>query len=85
MGLFGGLSRLLGTGIGQLIGGKKGAAIGGDIAGGISDLIPFEKGGAVGNKNVKALLHAGEFVLPKGVKPTKQQRMAVAKGKMKRR
>ena len=84
MGLFSGLGKLFGSGIGSLIGGKKGASIGEEIGGGIGDLVPFKKGGAVGSKNVKAMLHAGEFVLPKGVKPTKAQRMAVAKGKMRK-
>jgi hypothetical protein len=42
--------------------------------------LKFETGGAV-KKNTKALLHKGEYVLPKGVKPTKAQRKAVNKGK----
>jgi len=80
MGLFSGLGKLFGSGIGSLIGGKKGSAIGEEIGGGIGDLVPFKKGGRV-MKTGAILAHKNEFVLPAGVKPTKAQRMAVAKGK----
>ena len=43
-------------------------------------LIPFKKGGKV-KKTAKALLHKGEYVLPKGVRPTKSQMKQVAKRK----
>ena len=85
MGFF---SNLLGQGLGGLagglIGGKKGQEIGAGIGGDLSNLIPFKKGGAVGKRNVKALLHAGEYVLPAGVKPTKAQKKAVADKKKKK-
>ena len=55
---------------GKYYGEKIGAKLGG--------LIPFKKGGPV-KKTIKALLHKGEYVLPKGVKPTPQQRKAVSK------
>jgi len=80
MGLFSGLGKLFGSGIGSLIGGKRGSAIGEEIGGGIGDLVPFKKGGRV-MKTGPILAHSGEFVLPANVKPTKAQRMAVAKGK----
>ncbi len=83
MGLFSGLGKLFGSGIGSLIGGKKGSAIGEEIGGGIGDLVPFKKGGRV-MKTGPILAHKNEFVLPAGVKPTKAQRMAVAKGKMRK-
>jgi hypothetical protein len=62
------------TGIGEEKGGETGRQIG-DILGG---LVPFKKGGPVRRKT-KALLHAGEFVLPAGVKPTAKQVAAVRK------
>lgn len=48
----------------------------------LGSLLPFKKGGKVPGpvgKPVKALIHGGEYVLPAGVKPTKAQKMAVAK------
>jgi len=84
MGFFGNLLGEVGGGlVGGLIGGDKGKAVGSNIGGELGGLIPFKKGGAVGKRNVKALLHAGEYVLPKGVKPTKAQRKAVADKKKK--
>jgi hypothetical protein len=63
------------TGIGAEEGGKRGA----DIAGtALENLIPFRKGGKV-KRTGPALVHKGEFILPKGVKPTKMQKMKVAK------
>jgi hypothetical protein len=83
MTLFGGLGKLFGSGLGQLIGGKKGAAIGSEIGGGLGDLVPgFKNGGRV-MKTGKALVHAGEFVLPSGISPTKAQKKAVAQRKAK--
>jgi hypothetical protein len=81
MGLFGGLGKLFGSGLGQLIAGKKGAAIGSEIGGGLGDLVPgFQTGGPV-KRTGKALLHKNEFVLPANAKPTKAQRAIVAKNK----
>lgn len=41
----------------------------------------LETGGAV-NKTQMAMVHKGEFMLPKGVRPTPAQRRAVAKKKV---
>lgn len=78
----------LGKGIGNFAGDKlgkftgmgadQGARLGEDIGGDIGDLLPFKKGGRV-KRNTRALLHKGEFVLPKGIKPTKAQLKAVKK------
>lgn len=78
MGFFG---NLIGQGLGGLAGGsighqKEGAAIGGTLGG----MLPFAKGGRVPGKvgkPVRALVHAGEVVLPVGVKPTKAQKNAI--------
>jgi hypothetical protein len=82
MGFFG---NLLGQGLGALGGELFGdAKTGSKIGGSLGNFLPFKKGGAVpGGRNtpVKALLHGGEYVLPAGVKPTKAQRAAVARGK----
>lgn len=84
MGFFGNLLGEVGGGlVGGLIGGGKGKQVGSNIGGELGSLIPFKKGGAVGKRNVKALLHAGEYVLPAGVKPTKAQKKAVADKKKK--
>ena len=48
----------------------------------IEGLTKLEKGGDV-KKTEMALVHKGEFMLPKGVKPTKAQRLAVLRGKAK--
>ena len=68
----------LGDKIGGLFG-EKGRQFGrdagteiGDIAGHIAGARYFKKGGPV-KKTGKAILHKGEFVLPKGIKPTKSQ------------
>jgi len=47
----------------------------------INELMKLEEGGPV-NKTQMALVHKGEFMLPKGVKPTQAQRRAVAKNKL---
>lgn len=49
----------------------------------IDKLTKMEKGGAV-KKTGAVIVHKNEFVLPAGVKPTKAQRKAVAKGKAKK-
>lgn len=51
--------------------------------GAMGSLSPYEKGGRV-TRTEPALVHKGEYVLPKGVKPTKAQKRAVAKGKAKK-
>lgn len=61
------------------VGGARGAEAGGKVGGILGELAPFKKGGYVKKKTQPALLHKGEFVLPKGVKPTKKQKMAVKK------
>lgn len=86
MGFFGNLLGEIGGGlVGSLVGGSKGKAVGSNIGGELGSLVPFKHGGAVGKRNVKALLHAGEYVLPAGVKPTKAQKKAVADKKKKGR
>jgi hypothetical protein len=69
------------TGIGADKGGAIGEDIGGDILG---KLIPFKKGGRV-KKTGPIYAHKGEYVLPKGVAPTKKQLMKVAKKKASKR
>lgn len=76
-----GLGTLAGNSLGQYtgIGGDRGGAIGEEIGSNVlGDLIPFKKGGRV-KKTGPILAHKGEFILPKGVKPTKAQVQAVAK------
>ena len=46
----------------------------------VEQLTKLEKGGDV-KKTGAVIVHKGEYMLPKGVKPTKAQRKAVAKGK----
>jgi len=60
---------------------KKGGKVGTQIGGILGDLVPFKKGGKVTKKTQRALLHKGEFVLPRGVPPTKKQKAAVRKRK----
>lgn len=92
MGIFGNiigksLGGVAGGIAGGFVGGKKGRKIGsklGSDLGGTAGalLTPYKMGGRV-NKTEPALVHKGEFVLPAGVKPTKAQMSAVAKGKKK--
>ena len=49
----------------------------------VDKLSKLEKGGDV-KKTGAVIVHKGEYMLPKGVKPTKAQRKAVAKGKAKK-
>ena len=51
---------------------------GGQLGSMLGGLTGFKHGGAV-KRTGKFLIHQGEFVLPKSVKPTKAQRAAVAK------
>jgi len=80
-----GAGKALGSGLGKLIGGKAGKKLGGALGGELgtvagATLTPYKLGGKV-PKTGPALLHKNEFVLPAGVKPTKAQKAAVAKGK----
>lgn len=70
------------TGMGQKEGGKRGEEIGG----GLGALLPFKKGGRI-PRTMPILAHKGEYILPRGIKPTAAQRKQVAKKarKMKRR
>jgi hypothetical protein len=80
MGLLGSqLGSALGGAIGNRYGGKTGQEIGSTLGKIGGAAIPwFKKGGAV-KKTGKAIVHKGEYVLPKSVKPTKAQKAAVAK------
>ena len=71
-GLFGEKGKKIGSDIGGAIGGTAGAIGGG--------LLRFKKGGHI-KKTGKAILHKGEFVLPKGIKPTKSQIIKVRRKK----
>lgn len=55
-----------------------GESVGGDLGGFGGALLPFKKGGKI-KKTGPAYMHSGEFVLPKGVKPTKKQVSRVRK------
>jgi hypothetical protein len=77
----------IGRKLGRLIGGIKGESIGegvgaglGSVAGGVigSAAPTFRKGGRI-KRTGKATLHKGEFILPKGVPPTKSQIKKVRK------
>lgn len=79
---------VLGKGIGNFAGQKlgkftgmdagAGSKIGEDIGNDIGDLLPFKKGGRI-KKNMIIRAHKGEFILPKGVPPTKSQIKKVRK------
>lgn len=81
---------LLGSAIGKSAGRKlgkftgiheqEGGRIGRNVATSVANLIPYKKGGRV-KKTGKILVHKGEFMLPKHVKPTKKQVAAVRKRK----
>lgn len=76
------LGSLLGRSIGHFagsklgkytgIGAQEGGSAGEDVGGKIGALLPFKKGGRV-KKTGPILAHKGEFVLPRGVAPTKAQ------------
>lgn len=74
-----GLGGLAGQAIGQKYGGSSGAAAGKLIGSGLGTLFPYFKTGGRVKKTGPAVVHAGEYVLPKSVKPTKTQKKAVAK------
>ena len=97
MGIFEDLGKKGGSALGKMIGGKSGAKIGASLGkmGGraVSGLVAketglkFKKGGRVPGKKgapKKAVVHGGEYILPVGVKPTKAQIKAVARGKAKK-
>ena len=81
MGLFGNiLGRALGS-IGSAILPIKGID-GGEVGSALGSLAPFKKGGPI-KRTGPIYAHKGEYILPKGVKPTATQKKAVAKGKAK--
>jgi hypothetical protein len=79
------LGQLLGSEGGKYIGkalGNEdiGRSIGGTLGGFAGKLLPFKKGGrvkGVKGRPVPIMAHAGEYVLPTSVKPTKAQVKAV--------
>ena len=87
MGLFGAqLGGLVGGQLGGMAGAKLGNQQAGQQAGqmigtaGGAAIPYFAKGGRI-QKTGLAYVHKGEYVLPKGVKPTIAQKAKVAKGK----
>jgi hypothetical protein len=64
------------TGMNSAAGGQFGTKFG-QVVGGLTR---YKKGGRV-KRTGKAIVHKGEYVLPRGVRPTKAQRKKVAKGK----
>lgn len=76
----------IGGKLGRLIGGERGENIGKGIGGTLGGIagyagaktLGFKKGGKV-KRTGKALVHKGEFILPKGIKPTKKQIKKVRK------
>jgi len=88
------LGRLAGGAIGHFAGKRfkkytgideqRGKATGENIGGQLGELLPFKKGGRI-HKTGPIYAHKGEFILPKGIPPTKKQLAKVAKGKRKRR
>lgn len=73
------LGSTLGGAIGSRFGGSAGGEIGrvlGKVGGG---LIPWFKNGGKVKKTGMAYVHAGEHVVPKGVKLTKSQKDAIKK------
>jgi hypothetical protein len=82
------LGQKLGTLAGKFLGGKvgklldfqglgqkaedRGSSIGSRLGRYAGEMLPFKKGGRV-KKTGPALVHKGEFILPKGVAPTKSQ------------
>lgn len=63
------------TGIGEDEGRQKGEELGADLG---EKYLPFKTGGRV-KKNGKIIAHKGEFILPRGVKPTTHQIKMVRK------
>ena len=85
------LGHMAGTYIGKKLGDdyKGQAAIIGSTLGGLGGaLLPFKNGGKVPGPRGKPkviLAHAGEWVLPVDVPPTKEQRSLIEKRKRKKR
>jgi hypothetical protein len=63
---------------------NRGKSVGESIGGQLGELLPFKKGGRV-KRTGPIYAHKGEFILPKGVPPTKKQKAKVAKGKRRKR
>jgi len=63
---------------------NRGKSVGESIGGQLGELLPFKKGGRI-RKTGPIYAHKGEFILPKGVAPTKKQLAKVAKGKRRKR
>jgi hypothetical protein len=83
MGFFGNLLSEIGGGLASdLVGGGKAGGVAKDVVGSLGSLVPFKNGGRV-KKTGPALVHKNEFILPAGIKPTKQQKKAVADRKKK--
>lgn len=84
MGLFGGVGAgILGKAIQRSKFAEKHPLLADITAGGVTvlgALSPYEEGGRVTTRQ-PAVLHGGEYVLPKGVKPTKSQMKEVSKRK----
>jgi len=80
-------------GIGQSLGGKYGGAsgstagknIGTAIGSSLGAIFPYFLHGGPVKRTGKAIVHKGEYVLPKNAKPTKAQKAVVAKNKAKAR
>ena len=80
MGLFGKiLGRALGSVAGNIIPQLKGIDTGG-LGETVGGLAPFKKGGRV-KKTGPIYAHKGEYVLRKGIAPTKSQKERTEKGK----
>lgn len=63
---------------------NRGKATGESIGGKLGELLPFKKGGRI-RKTGAIYAHKGEFILPKGVPPTRKQLSKVARGKRKKK
>lgn len=74
------LGKYAGDRLGKYTGvhGAEGANFGSRVGGSLGSLLPFKKGGRV-RKTGAILAHKGEFILPKGIKPTKSQLKRVKK------
>jgi hypothetical protein len=89
-GYMGAIGKAVGKFVGGFVGregsnallGRKHRKCGGELgeAAGekLGELSPFKKGGRV-RKTGKAVVHKGEYILPRGVAPTARQKRMVAK------
>jgi hypothetical protein len=64
--------------VGSYFGGSKGGDVGATVGGALGGLAPYHTGGLVKKGRTRAKLLPGEYVLPRGVRPTASQRKAVA-------